>query len=507
MDLATDDVLQMKNVRKEFPGVVALDNVSFEVRRGEVHGLMGENGAGKSTLMKVLAGIYQPDSGDILLRGEKVRFQSPRDSLQKGIAMIHQELNSVLDMTVAENIFLGRELTVPGTGIVKRRLLKEMTREILQQIRSDIDPNRKLRSLSVAEMQMVEIAKALSYQSDIIIMDEPTSAITDREVNILFGVIEELKASGKAIIYISHKMDELFRLTDRITVLRDGQYIATRDTSELTQRDLIQMMVGRDLTQIYPKEDIEIRDVLLEVKNLSRHNEFRNINLQVRGGEIVGIAGLMGAGRTELVESIFGARRADTGEIRVKGKPVTIRNPKDGIRNGIALVTEDRKLLGLNLKASVKDNIVIANLSAYTYLRQIINFKAEKAAADEKIEQMNVKTPSRNTIVGTLSGGNQQKVVLSNWMLTNPDVLILDEPTRGIDIGAKSEIYKMISRIAKEGRGIIMISSEMPELFGMCDRILVLYQGEITGEFSRAEFDQNQVMACASGFRKGEAVI
>lgn len=494
-------ILHMKDISKSFPGVAALNRVSLQVKAGEVHALMGENGAGKSTLMKILAGIEKPDSGEIWLKGEKVNFAQPLDALQKGISMIHQELNSIPDMTIAENLFVGRE-PCRKFGVVNTKEMKANTKALFQSIGMDIDPGRKLHTLTVAEMQMVEILKAVSYNADIIIMDEPTSAITDREVEKLFEIIRSLTKQGKAIIYISHKMNEIFRVCDTITVMRDGAYITTKPAAELDQQQLISYMVGRDLSNMYVKEAVEQGEKVLEVRGLSSPNKFEKISFSVRRGEILGIAGLMGAGRSELVETIFGANPASEGEIWVRGEKATIKSPIDAIAKGIALVTEDRKLTGLNLMFSVKNNITLAGLNRFTRFGQLLKFQEERKAADRQMQALNVKATNRNTIVGTLSGGNQQKVVLAKWLLCDPDILILDEPTRGIDIGAKAEIYRIINGLAKEGKAIVMISSEMPELLGMSDRIIVLHEGRMTGEFSKEEFHQERIMACAAGLAK-----
>lgn len=494
--------IEVKEISKSFPGVVALNRVSLNVRRGEVHTLMGENGAGKSTLMKILAGIYTPDEGEIYIKGNKVTLSNPKVALVNGISMIHQELNAVPEMTAAENIFLGREPVYKYLGIVNQKQMKEQTATLFKEMELGVHPGRKMSSLSIAETQMVEISKAVLYNSDIIIMDEPTSAITNREVEILFRLIRKLKLGGKAIIYISHKMDEISRISDRITVLRDGIYIDTKPASEMTSKQLISMMVGRDLNQMFDKQQAEVGEVYLEVKQATRKGEFEAINFFVRKGEILGISGLMGAGRTELVESLFGMYPLDSGEVFIQGKRVVIKTPKDAIRQGMALVTEDRKLLGLNLKASVRDNITIVNLNQYVKFKQIISRREEREAAISQIQSLNIKTPSQNTIVNTLSGGNQQKAVLSKWLLRNPDLLILDEPTRGIDIGAKAEIYKIIKQLTKEGKAILMISSELPELIGMSDRIMVLHNGRKTREFLRNEFNQEDIMTCATGHIK-----
>ena len=506
MSSEADYILQMKDITKTFPGVKALDNVSFNLKKGSVHALMGENGAGKSTLMKVLTGIYKADAGEIILKGARVNINDPKEALHLGISIIHQELNPIPDMTVAENIFVGREPTYKFLNILNRKELRSMTLRLFEEIGIKIDPGAKLASLSVAEKQVVEIVKAISYNADIIIMDEPTSAISDREVEKLFEIIRKLVSKGKAIIYISHKMDEIFQISDYITVMRDGAYIDTKPTSELNKQKLISLMVGRELSSVFPKRNAKISDIAMEVKKLNIKGICKDITFKVRRGEILGVAGLMGAGRTEVMEAIFGARKIDSGEIIINGERVTINSPKDAINKGIALVTEDRKLLGLNLKSSVKNNITLANLSAYCMLKQLIRINEEKKVADAQIDALSIKTPDRNQIVNSLSGGNQQKVVIAKWLLCNPDILILDEPTRGIDVGAKAEIYKIMNSLAEAGKAIIMISSEMPEILGMSDRVIALHEGRITGEFDKSEMDQEKIMFCATGHEKGEAV-
>ena len=496
-------ILQMKNCRKEFPGVVALNNVSLYLKRGEVHGLMGENGAGKSTIMKILAGIYTLDGGEIFLNDEKFMAKNPVDALEKGISMIHQELDLIPDMTVEENIFAGREET-NRLGVVKKKHLIERTQQLLNELKLDIRPGQLVRELSVAQMQMVAIVKATAFDADIIIMDEPTSAITDREVEKLFEVIAQLKAQNKAIVYISHKMDEIFRICDRITVMRDGALIGTKGIGETDNDDLVRMMVGRDLTDMYVKSESseappENREELLRVEGLTRKGEFQDISFTLRKGEVLGVSGLMGAGRTEVMETVFGLRKADRGSIAVKGREVNITRPGQAIRNGLAFISEDRKLYGLNLVGSVKTNITLSYMKKILRGNLLLDFQKEKGLVDKKIQELKIKTSSRDTIVGTLSGGNQQKVIIAKWLLGNPDILIMDEPTRGIDVGAKSEIYKIIDDLVKQGKGVIMISSEMPELLGMSDRAIVMHDGMITGEFSRSEFDQEKIMACAIG--------
>jgi inositol transport system ATP-binding protein len=507
VDLNQDYVLEMKNITKIFPGVAALNNVDLKINKGEVHALIGENGAGKSTLMKILIGIYKAEKGEIIYKGEKVNINNPGEALNLGISMIHQELNHIPEMTVAENIFLGREPSVKFFKIVKVKSMKQKTEKLFSDIGIKINPVAKVSSLSVAEMQMVEIVKAVSYNADIIIMDEPTSAITDREVEKLFDIIRALTSKGKAVIYISHKLDEIFKICDKVTVLRDGHYIDTKKISEINKQVLISMMVGREISNIFPKEDVKAGNIILEVRNLSVKGKFSGINFTLRKGEILGIAGLMGAGRTELVEAIFGIRKLDFGEIIINNEKIKITSAKKAILNKIALVSEDRKLFGLNLKASVKNNLSIVNLDSFSYLNFILNLKKERSAADAQIKLFGIKTTGRNQIVNSLSGGNQQKVVIAKWLLITPDIIILDEPTRGIDVGAKSEIHKLMVTLAKEGKSIIMISSELPEILGMSDRVIVLHEGEITGEFSRDELEQEKIMACATGHKKGEKVI
>ena len=501
--MSSEYILQMKNCRKEFPGVVALNDVSLYLKRGEVHALMGENGAGKSTIMKILAGIYSLDGGEILLNDQPFLAKNPVDALQKGISMIHQELDLIPDMTVEENIFAGREET-GAFGIVRKKKLVAKAQKLLTDLKLDIRPAQYVRELSVAQMQMVAIVKATAFDADIIIMDEPTSAITDREVEKLFEVIQHLKDKKKAIVYISHKMDEIFKISDRITVMRDGELIGTKKIEETNNEELVRMMVGRDLTDMYQKSEVkqaqsDHREVLLEVAGLTRKGEFEDICFSLHRGEILGISGLMGAGRTEVAETIFGLRRADSGTIKIRGKQAQINRPKQAIENGVAFISEDRKLYGLNLVGSVKTNITQAYMKLVLKKNLLLDFKKEKTVVDEKIGELKIKTSSRDTIVGTLSGGNQQKVIIAKWLLGNPDILIMDEPTRGIDVGAKSEIYKIIDQLARKGKAVIMISSEMPELFGMSDRALVMHNGKITGEFIREEFEQEKFMACAIG--------
>lgn len=502
-------VLELKNIYKSFPGVKVLEDVTLQVRPGEVHALMGENGAGKSTLMKILMGIYKADQGSIFLEGEETVIHGPKDAMSKGISMIHQELNTVLDMEVAENVFVGRELLKKGMEklkIVDIARMREETGRYFREMNIDIDPRAKMRTLSVAEMQLVEIVKAISLNSKIIVMDEPTSAITEKEAAVLFTQIERLKKQGVAIIYISHKMDEIFRISDTITVLRDGQWIGTKPAKELDNDMLIKMMVGRELTDIYPKDLVEIGDVILEVKNLSRGKKVQDASFSLRKGEVLGIAGLVGAGRSELVETIFGLYPKTGGQIFLHGKEVHIKNSADAIKNKMALITEDRKQTGLNLIVSVKENIASVSIGKLS-THGIVNDKKINEVSEKYIKELKIKTPDGNAIVGNLSGGNQQKVVLAKWLLDEPDIIIFDEPTRGIDIGAKRDIYLLINNLAKEGKAVIVISSEMAEVMGICDRILVMAEGRINGEVRREEFSQEVIMGYASNITGASCII
>jgi len=486
-------VIQIRDVSKSFPGVKALENVCLDVRPGSVHALMGENGAGKSTLMKTLIGLYQPDGGHILLKGTSVRFRNPHEALRAGISMIHQELLPIPDLTVAENICLGQEPTCGFPGWLDRRAMNRRAEELLARLGVAIAPSRKMRALSVSEMQTVEIAKALAHNAEVIIMDEPTSAISDREVDALFEVIGDLKRRGVAIVYISHKMDEIFRIADTITVLRDGRYVATHDARDLDRERLIALMVGRELGAEFPKSSATLGETALEVRGLTREGKFRDVSFQVRRGEILGIAGLMGAGRTELVSAIFGLAPAETGEIRIGGQPVKIACPRDAIQHGIGMVSEDRKQYGLVPMMSVKENVTLANLRRYCRAGWIERRK-ENIAADEQIGIYSIKARDRNQTAGSLSGGTQQKIVVAKALLTEPDVLILDEPTRGIDIGAKSEIYAIIAKLAAEGKAIIMVSSELPEVLGLSHRILVMCEGVVTAELDPRRTTQEEVL-------------
>jgi inositol transport system ATP-binding protein len=491
-------ILSMEGISKQFPGVRALSNVELRVRKGTVHALMGENGAGKSTLMKCLIGIYTPDSGTITFKGERLHITNTHYALSKGISMIHQELNPIPQMTVAENIYLGRE-PLTWNGLIDMRKINRMTTELLNRLHIKIKPTAKMCNLSIANVQLAEIAKAVSYNSDLIVMDEPTSAITEAEVEGLFSIIRSLKAQGCAIIYISHKMDEIFKITDEVTVFRDGQYMGTEATADLTEAKLIEKMVGRTLTDMFHKESTDMGSVFLDVQNLSGKG-FRNVSFHVKRGEILGLAGLIGAGRTETMEGVFGVTRSHGGTVKINGKEVKIKSPADAIRGGMALLTEDRKLTGLYLNASVRENMFIANINRYM-LGPLIHFSKIAKDCERMRGLMRIKTPSLMEIIKNLSGGNQQKVLISRWLLTEPDLLILDEPTRGIDVGAKSEIYRLMTEFVRSGKAIIMISSELPEVLGMSDRIMVMHEGDKVGELSRAEATQEKILQMATGMK------
>ena len=497
-----EKLLTMQHISKSFTHNKVLDDVYFDLYGGEVHALIGENGAGKSTLMKILMGVYQADEGTVEVQGKLREFRHPSQALEAGIAMIHQELNPIPEMSVAENIFVGRELR--RMGFVDRRSQEEKAKEYLNQLGVDIDPSSLMRDLSVSEVQMVEIAKTISYGARIVIMDEPTSAITETEVRKLFDCINYLREQGIGIIYISHKMDELFAISQRITVLRDGQYIDTKATCELTNGELISMMVGREINDIYPEHSNTPTQEILTVKGLTKAGDFQDISFSLMKGEKLGIAGLMGAGRTELVMSIFGAFSRDSGSVYIDGKEIEIHNPAQAIANGIALISEDRKLYGLNLAGSVMDNTVSVIEKAISYIGVIFPKRIANTKTRDMVKSLNIKAHSISQTVGSLSGGNQQKVVLAKWLLSEPEIIIFDEPTRGIDIGAKTEIYKLIDHLACAGKSIIIISSEMPELIGLSNRILVMHEGRITGELTGEQINQENIMTLASGITEGD---
>lgn len=496
--MASDYLLEMRDITKIFPGVCALDNVSFQLGYGEAHALIGENGAGKSTLMKVALGSYRPDTGEMSLKGEPFSPKSPADALNRGISMIHQELTLVPDMTVAENIWIGRENSFKKAGLISPKKRAKATQELLSQLGIDLDPDVVVAKLSVAHMQLVEIARAVSYNSDVIIMDEPTSALTNREIDKLYEIVNDLIAHGKSVIFISHKLEELFTICTKITVLRDGQFVATEDTKNVTQDELIRMMVGRKLENLYPKEDTETGDVALEVRNLNRPGYFEDVSFSVKRGEVLGFCGLMGAGRTEIMQSIFGIDKAASGEILVDGKAVKVKSTKQAIQNKMAMVTEDRLRRGAIHKLSVKTNISLAYLDSITHF-EFVDRKQETEDCQRMVKAMDIRVASINQEIGSLSGGNQQKAIIGKWMLTEPEILILDEPTRGIDVGSKSEIYRLINSLAQAGKAIIVVSSELPEIMGICDRILVVRNGRIVAESTRGEFNQENLMKHAFG--------
>ena len=493
----TTNLLEMLNITKRFPGVVALNNVSLKVKAGSVHALMGENGAGKSTLMKCLFGIYSMDEGKIIFQGKEVAFTNSKQALENGVSMVHQELNQVRQQNVMDNIWLGR---YPKKGIfIDEKKMYEDTKKIFEGLDISIDPRSKVSTLSVSEMQMVEIAKAVSYGSKIIVMDEPTSSLTETEVNHLFRIIRKLQSEQVAIIYISHKMEEILKISDEVTIMRDGQYIATKNAKELTTDEIIKLMVGRDLSQRFPEKVNKPGDVILKVSNLTAEAEgsFTDVNFELKKGEILGIAGLVGSKRTEVVEALFGIRSIKSGTIELNGKQVNNHSPQHAIKNGFALVTEERRSTGIFPELSISFNSIISNIKQY---KKGLFLSDSKVFDDTKwvIDSMKVKTPTQKTSIGSLSGGNQQKVIIGRWLLTKPNVLLLDEPTRGIDVGAKFEIYQLINQLAAEGKGIIMISSEMPELLGVTDRILVMSNGKAAGIVETATTSQEEIMRLAA---------
>ena len=485
-DLAVDrHILELQGISKRFPGVVALDALSFGIREGEIHAIVGENGAGKSTLVKILAGDQPVDSGVILFRGMPLRLLSPRDAMDRGINTIHQELHLAPHLSAAENIFLGR-FPLTSAHLVDRRRLVSDSRRLLQQLGVDFDVARPVSSLRIAHRQIIEIARALVLQSKVLILDEPSAVLGRHDLQILFGVLRRLKAGGTTILYISHRLEEIFDLADRVTVLRDGSHVGTRHVGELNTDSLVEMMVGRPLAQLFPQRVHEPGELALEVRDLSRRGALQNVSLQVRRKEIVGLVGKVGSGRTEVARAIFGADIIDSGEIRVFGRPVTITSPRDAVRQGIGLVPEDRKGEGLLLKRSVLENVTLANL--WRFVRKgLLNLQAEAGAVRDFQEQLAIRTPGLRQLVKYLSGGNQQKIVLAKWLNSRCDILIFDEPTRGIDVRAKAEIYNLMERLVREGKAILMISSEVSEILGMADRIIVMRRGSVAGELSRQE--------------------
>ncbi len=497
-------VLEMRGICKSFPGVKALDGVNLSVRQGSVHVLVGENGAGKSTLMKILSGEHAIDAGEIHFKGQLLNHSNTSAALELGIAMIHQELSPILDMTIAENIFLGRE-PMKGFFVDFKRMVAD-TQALLDRLGLKYRAEQKMRELSIAGMQLVEISKAISRKAELVIMDEPTSAISDTEVSMLFRQVADLKVHGVAIIYITHKMDEIFQIADDITIIRDGQYVASDRATAFDEHKLISLMVGRTISSIFPKETVPIGEVALQVTGLTRHGVFKDISFSVRRGEILGLAGLIGAGRTEVMRAIFGLDKLDAGAVELEGKPMRVKSPADAIAQGVAMVSEDRKAEGLVLCRSVQENISLANLPKFAP-RLLLDLKAEAESGQKMREMLQIKTASLDTTVSNLSGGNQQKIVIAKWLLGDLKVLILDEPTRGIDVGSKSEIHKLMTQFAKQGLAIIMISSELPEVLGMSDRIVVMHEGQITGELPRAQATQEKIMALATQAVAHDAVV
>ncbi len=491
-------LLEMIDVSKSFPGVKALDNVNLRVRPHSVHALMGENGAGKSTLLKCLFGIYEKDQGKIFFKGEEVNFTSSKEALENGVSMVHQELNLVLQRTVMDNMWLGR---YPTKGwFIDHGKMYDDTKRIFDELDIDIDPRVKVGTLSVSQMQMIEIAKAFSYDAKIVIMDEPTSSLTEKEVNHLFKIINKLKDKGCGIVYISHKMEEIFQLCDEITILRDGQWVATQSLEGLTMDKIIGMMVGRELTQRFPEKTNQPKEVILEVERLTAKNQpsIKDVSFNLHKGEILGIAGLVGAKRTDIVETLFGIRDHSDGVIKLHGKEVANRNAHEAIQNGFALVTEERRSTGIYSRLDIAFNSLIANMDSYKGSMGLLSDNKMKSDTQWVIDSMRVKTPTQQTQIGSLSGGNQQKVIIGRWLLTQPEILMLDEPTRGIDVGAKFEIYQLILELAKKDKGIIIISSEMPELLGITDRIMVMSNGRVAGIVNTKETDQSEILRLAS---------
>ena len=493
-------ILRMEHITKRFPGVLALDDCQLTLARGEVHGLIGENGAGKSTLMKVLCGIYRKDEGQILFEDREVDFANTRESLQSGICMIHQELNLMPHLTVAQNMYINRENEGRRSFFVHDKVLNEKAAHYLEELHVKIPPTTRVRELSVAKQQMVEIAKAISYNSKILIMDEPTAALTDEETEDLFRVVEKLKASGMAIVYISHRMDELKRICDKITIMRDGRYIQTSPMQEITVNEIIAKMVGREVEVDVTKTERALgEDYILEVEHLTRRGKFEDVSFKLRRGEILGFSGLMGAGRTEVARALFGADLPDSGTVRINGKPVRIRNTTAAVRHGIGYLSEDRKALGILGALPVTDNIVVSSYNRFCYGQSgVVRRTACTSAAEDYIGRLRIKTPSAAQKIKFLSGGNQQKVIIAKWLLRDCDILIFDEPTRGIDIGAKNEIYELLRQLADAGKSIIMISSEMAEILKLSDRIAVMSEGRLTGVIDGRDATQESVMKLAT---------
>ncbi|WP_347861965.1 sugar ABC transporter ATP-binding protein [Salimicrobium sp. PL1-032A] len=491
--------VSMEGIDKSFSGNQVLKHVDFSVVPGEVHALMGENGAGKSTLIKILTGIHHKDAGTITVKGKEGAFSNPKEAEKEGIVVIHQELNIIPYLSVVQNMFLGKELTRGKTGILRNKEMYEQTKENLRMLGvDDIDPDETAGDLSVGKQQMVEIARALSTEAEMIIMDEPTAALTDREIENLFRVIRSLQEQNVAVVYISHRMEEIFHICDRITVLRDGEYTGTKVVADTSFDEIVTLMVGRELGQRFPERHHQPGETVFEVKNLAREGHFENISFEVKSGEILGVAGLMGAGRTEIMETVFGAVRKKSGEISVDGKPVSIKHPSDAIKAGIGFITEDRKDEGLVLHSSIRENISLSNLEAVSK-NGWISGKKEKDLVESLIKKLHVRATGAEQEVRSLSGGNQQKVVIAKWLGIEPRVLILDEPTRGVDIGAKKEIYHIMNELTEQGVAIVMVSSELPEVLGISDRIMVVHEGKVARIFDTEEADQEMIMKAATG--------
>ena len=489
--------IEMKGIDKSFGGNPVLRDAGFVLTDGEIHALMGENGAGKSTLMKILTGVYTKDAGTVIVDGKEVVYKNPQEAEKAGIVFIHQELNVLFDLTVEENMFLGKEIH-NRFGVCDSRAMRAEVKKILDTLGVKIDPSEKMDRLSIGQQQMIEIAKALMVDAKVIIMDEPTAALTQKETEVLFKVVRSLKNKGVSIVYISHRMEEIFDLCDRITILRDGQYIGTREIAKTDMAEVVKMMIGREIGERYPERDVKIGDVVFEVKNLSCEGIFRDVNFEVRAGEVLGVAGLMGAGRTEIMQSIFGNMPNVSGQIFMDGKEIHNKTPQDAMKNGIGFITEDRKTEGLMLEESIMKNISIANLGKISK-NGVLNAGAEEAMVKKGIEELKIRCTGADHTCNQLSGGNQQKVVFAKWIFTDPKLLILDEPTRGVDIGAKKEIYSIINDLAKRGVAIIMVSSELPEVLGMSDRVMIVHEGKISGFIDRNEANQENVMTLATG--------
>lgn len=496
-----DVLLRMENICKSFPGVKALDNVSLTVRRGTVHALMGENGAGKSTLMKCLFGVYNKDSGKIFLEGKEVDFKTSKEALENGVAMVHQELNQALKRNVMDNLYLGRFPKIaPFIPLTSERKMYDECKKVFEKLEINVDPKRVMSTMPVSQRQMVEIAKAVSYNSKIIVFDEPTSSLTEQEVEHLFKIINMLRDQGCGIIYISHKMEEILRISDDVTIMRDGTWVATKRAKDLDMNEIIRLMVGRELNNRYPAKDNEVGDTLLEVRNLTAaYSKLNDVSFKAMKGEVLGVAGLDGSGRTELLENIFGIATRESGEIFIHGKKVRNRNARESIKNKFAMLTEERRATGIFGIRDIVANTTISSLPKYKK-GPLLSDKKLAEATDWGIKAMKTKTASQKTQIRTLSGGNQQKVILARWLLTDPEVLLLDEPTRGIDVGAKYEIYQLILNLAKEGKTVIMVSSEMPELLGVCDRILVMSGGRLAGEVNAKTATQEEIMSLAAKY-------